>query len=152
MKDGDLSNTFSPVVLIFWCAVHEIFTFEGYTRLNIWTISENHIICHVEDNMTHPFRTTDHPDEHLVNISSGVIASKDIQKSLLSVHDLGKRQMEEYITESLCTGGQRSMYQPIPKSKLKTFSISKKKTKILILGQKAWLQSTRKWFSAVLCY
>lgn len=95
------------------------------------------LICHVEDNMTHPFRTTDHPDEHLVNISSGVIASKDIQKSLLSVHDLGKRQMEEYITESLCTGGQRSMYQPIPKSKLKTFSISKKKTKILILGQKA---------------
>jgi len=46
MKDGDLSNTFSPVVLIFWCAVHEIFTFEGYTRLNIWTISENHIISH----------------------------------------------------------------------------------------------------------
>ena len=91
---------------------------------------------HLRDNMTNPFQVDDHPEGQLVNISSGVIATKDVQKSLSSVLDVGTIQMEEFVNESLSTDGNRSMYHPIRKSNLKTFTSLKKKTPIKIMGQK----------------
>ena len=79
------------------------------------------IVKHEKGNMTHPFNCNEHPDGHLVNISSGVVATKDIQKSLTSVIEVGTTQMEQYINESLSVDGQKSMFEAIKKTNLKNF-------------------------------
>ena len=59
------------------------------------------LIHHIEENMTHPFKPGDHLEGQLVNIASGVNASNEIQKSMMSVREQGSKQMEEYIEESV---------------------------------------------------
>ena len=89
--------------------------------------------------MTHPFNCNEHPAGHLVNISSGVVATKDIQKSLTSVIEVGTTQMEQYINESLSVDGQKSRFEAIKKTNLKTFTSFKKRTPIQIMGNKTLL-------------
>lgn len=59
--------------------------------------------------MTYSFKCNEHPDGQLVNISSGVNATKDVQKSLASVTEVETSQMEQYVSESLSVDGETSV-------------------------------------------
>ncbi len=86
---------------------------------------------YLQCNMTSPFNVESHP-EVLINISTGMHATKDIQESLLGVFDKGKRMMEKFVNESLSTDGSKSFYNPIPQNKLRTFEDQKKMIKLNI--------------------
>ena len=88
------------------------------------------IVTEIRDNMTNPFATDEHPDKTLVNISTGLHASSDVQASLLGVLDAGQREMEKFVTRSLSEEGTASFYSPIPRAGLLTFTDMLKKTKI----------------------
>lgn len=92
------------------------------------------IINHVEQYMTHPFNTEQHPDM-LVNIGSGMIASSEVQQSLLKAVEMGERRMHDFIESVFSAGNERSLYNPIPRSNLKTFSDLNKKTRVTLNGK-----------------
>ena len=93
----------------------------------------NALTSHLRDKMTDPFDVTSHP-EVLVNISTGVLATAEIQQSLLHATDTGQKKMEKFVEASLSSGQNQSFYSPIARSKLKTFADMNKKTKIKLLG------------------
>ena len=80
------------------------------------------MLSHLENNMTHPFRPDDHPDNILINISTGMMATPEVQKSLLTGLDAGEAQMLKFVSTRLSSEGNTSLYCPIKKNKLSTFS------------------------------
>jgi hypothetical protein len=78
--------------------------------------------------MTDPFDVESHP-EVLVNISTGMHATNEVQASLPKAADTGQKQMEYFIKGTLSTGEERSFYSPITQSGVKTFADMTKKTK-----------------------
>ena len=84
---------------------------------------------------------TSHP-KVVVNISKGVLATAEIQQSLLHATDTGQKKMEKFVEASLISSGQnQSFYSPIACSKLETFPDMNKKTKVkLLAGRDVTLQ------------
>lgn len=73
---------------------------------------------------TDPFSLTN-PPAHLVNISSGAIASPEIEKSMTSIVEKGKELVDKFVDERLVPQNgttKKSFYAVLPKSKLKTMS------------------------------
>ena len=79
--------------------------------------------------MVNPFDIQQHPPE-LVNISTGLKASKEVQESLLNAVDTGTEMSKKFIDSALSEGMSRSFYGPIQRSNIKTFSDMNKKTKL----------------------
>lgn len=87
--------------------------------------------CHLVTNMTNPFDVQSLPDS-LINIATGVYATKDIEKSLLGAVEKGNRQMATFVNGSLDKNGTNSFYNPITRSGLLSFADLAKKTSFRI--------------------
>ena len=78
-----------------------------------------------------PFDTDARP-EVLINISTGIHASPEVQESLLGAKDTGLHQMERFVKSSFSTQQTSSLiYSPISRSGVLTFSDMTKKAKFL---------------------
>ena len=73
-----------------------------------------------------PFTT---PWKHLTNLSTGVVASDEITESLLNAQSKGQKFVEEFVRTRF-SDESNSLFQPIIKKKLKTFSSLKKTAKM----------------------
>ena len=89
----------------------------------------NDLIDHIRNKMTDPFDVALHPAP-LINISTGMHASKDAQDSLLNSIDEGTKMAKSFVEGSLSNGQFRSFYNPIRRSKLKSFEDMTRKTKL----------------------
>ncbi|CAC5381043.1 unnamed protein product [Mytilus coruscus] len=87
------------------------------------------IVDHVLEKMTDPFATELNPPS-LINSSTGMHASKDIQTSLTSAVDDGNTMARSFIDEAFAEGKTRSFFGSTPRSKLKTFEDLTKTTKL----------------------
>ena len=87
------------------------------------------LISHLQEKMINPFDIKQHPHE-LVNISTGLHASKEIQDFLLNAVDTGNTMAKKFITTSLSENMSGSFYGPIQRSNIKTFADMHKKTKL----------------------
>ncbi|CAC5408182.1 unnamed protein product [Mytilus coruscus] len=87
------------------------------------------LIDYIINKMTDPFDVTLHPIP-LINISTGMHASKEVQDSLLNSIDEGTQRVKSFVNGSLSNGQSRSFYNPIARSKLKSFEDMTKKTKL----------------------
>ena len=79
------------------------------------------ILKHIENNMTNPFATDTFPDV-LLNIATGLHASKAVQNSLLNAVVSGQDKMAAFIKSSFSSGNSNNFHKPISKSSLKTFT------------------------------
>ncbi len=88
------------------------------------------IISHVKQNMTNPFDVENHPEFQLINISTGLCASEDVQTSLILASSgiMGKQQMDNFFHACLTENGARKFYDPLPKSGMMNFDQMTKKT------------------------
>jgi hypothetical protein len=93
------------------------------------------LVDHIADSMTNPFTVDDHPEQTLINIATGLHASAEVQKSLLSAVDTGQGQFTKFVQGSLSLTSQKSLYDAIPRSSLLTFSDMSKKTKLTCKGK-----------------
>ena len=95
-------------------------------------------------NWINPFQGVD----KLCHQSSGRNATSDISADPLGAHANGEEAIKEFDCERLDTDGQKDLYAPVPKMKLKTFKsldvgeTSKKQTSVL--------RSTRELFGRFL--
>lgn len=87
------------------------------------------LIDHVREHMTDPFDVSDHPDV-LINISTGVHASKEVETALLGAVQTGKTMANTFIDSTLNKGQDGNFYSPITRSKLKTFEDMTKTTNL----------------------
>ena len=79
--------------------------------------------------MINPFDIEKHPKE-LINISTGLHASKDVQDSLSKVVETGTNMSKRFIESTLSENMSGSFFGPIQRSNLKTFTDMHKKTKL----------------------
>ena len=77
-----------------------------------------------------PFDTEAHP-EVLINISTGIHASPEVQESLLGAKDTGLHQMERFVKSSFSTQQTSSFHSSISRYGVLTFSDMTKKAKFL---------------------
>ncbi|CAC5420189.1 unnamed protein product [Mytilus coruscus] len=77
--------------------------------------------------MTDPFDIDAHPP-CLINISTGMHATSEVQDSLLSAVNEGENMYRKFVNSALSVDQIRSFYSPITKSKLKTFEHMNAKT------------------------
>ena len=85
------------------------------------TAIKDYILNHCQN----PFDVNTSPKE-LVNITTGQIATKDVQEYLTSIPEKGKAVVQSFISERLIEGGTASFWSSIPKSKVVTFENMKK--------------------------
>ena len=57
----------------------------------------------------------------LINISTGLLASHDIEDLLLKSVETGRTKMKIFVESSLSTDNAGSFYHPIQRSELKTY-------------------------------
>ena len=79
--------------------------------------------------MINPFDIQLHPPE-LINVSTGLKASKEVQESLLKSVDMGNVMVKKIVGSALTVGKSGSFYGPIQRSQIKTFSDMNKKTNL----------------------
>ncbi len=83
---------------------------------------------HLRNTMTNPFKFG---VNQLINISTCVHASKEVQESLVNVVEKGTAQMKTFVKRTLEVGGTKDFHKTcIPRSGLKTFSEMDKRTKL----------------------
>jgi len=70
--------------------------------------------------MTDPFDISQHP-QSLINISTGMQASKDVQDSLLKSIERGNNMAKSFVEGCFNEGESRVFYSPISRAPLKTF-------------------------------
>lgn len=87
------------------------------------------LVSYVHSNMTDPFNITDHP-KYLINISTGMQASKDVQDSLLKSLERGNQMVKSFVEGCFNEGENRVFYSPISRSPLKTFEDMTKTSKL----------------------
>jgi len=87
------------------------------------------LISHLQEKMINPFDIQQHPPE-LINVSTGLKASKEVQESLLKSVDTGNAMVKTFVGSALSVGKSGSFYGPIKRSNIKTFSDMNKKTKL----------------------
>ena len=80
------------------------------------------LVQHLTENMTNPFDIEDeeHPDV-LINISTGLHATSEVQKSILNAINTSQHRMESFIKSAFSVKTNKSIYTPITKSPVKTF-------------------------------
>ena len=64
------------------------------------------IINHVNDRMTNPFDASSHP-KALINISTGMHATREIQESLTGTVDEGMKMLQSFVNGTLREGNNR---------------------------------------------
>lgn len=77
------------------------------------------IIHHIQDKMTDPFQVEIHPTT-LINISTGMHASTDVQRSLLNSVTNETNMVKTFGKGTLSSEEPKSLHSPIPRSRLKT--------------------------------
>ncbi|CAC5356069.1 unnamed protein product [Mytilus coruscus] len=87
------------------------------------------VVEHVHQRMTNPFDIKSHP-KALINISTGMHAPKEIESSLTKAFDDGIKMVKSFVNGAFAEGNNRDLYGPIPRSKIKTFKVLTKKSKI----------------------
>ena len=90
---------------------------------------------HMVDNFMDPFRADDHP-KGLISISSGLNATAEVEKSLLSCRKAGTKALKSFVNDRLSTEGHKSIWDVIPRSGLVTFTDMKKPTKVNVASRK----------------
>ncbi len=85
---------------------------------------------HIKNSMTNPFDITSHP-EVLINISTGLHASSQLQASLPGISEKGLHMLEQFL-EYLCEVGEQSFHSIITQSGIITIGDiqGKKKTSL----------------------
>jgi hypothetical protein len=78
------------------------------------------IVNHLNETMTDSFDIEAHPP-CLMNISTGMHATRKVQDSLLSAVNEGENKCRNVVNSALSVGQCVHFYSPISKSKLKTF-------------------------------
>ena len=97
----------------------------------------------ISDHFINPFeKDLDHGN--LFSLISGVSVNEDIAVSLLSIKEIGKEAMGDFIDRLILNEGTKSSSDKIKKSQLKTFHDSCVKAKVSKNGkqQKIQVQST----------
>jgi hypothetical protein len=87
------------------------------------------LVDHLNQTMTDPFDVEAHPT-CLINISTGMHATKEVHHSLLTAVDEGGKMCEQFANSAFSVDQSGSFYNPIPKSKLKTFEHMTSKTNL----------------------
>ena len=77
------------------------------------------IVNHLNETMTVSFDIEAHPP-CLMNISTGMHATREVQDSLLSAVNEGEKKCRKFVNSALSVGQSVSFYSPISKSQLKT--------------------------------
>ncbi|CAG2244632.1 unnamed protein product [Mytilus edulis] len=102
----------------------------GQTQKAVMKRDEEHVrtlINHLTERMTNPFDISLHPT-CLINISTGMHVSPEIQKSLLTAIETGNKNLRSFVNNALSTDGKSSFYSPLSRSNLKIFADMSKKT------------------------
>ena len=87
------------------------------------------IVNHLNETMTDPFDIEAHTT-CLMNISTGMHATREVQDSLLSAVNEGEKKCRNFVNSALSVGQSVSFYSPISKSKFKTFEHMNAKTSL----------------------
>jgi hypothetical protein len=85
------------------------------------------IVNHLNETMIDPFDIEVHPP-CLMNISTSMHATREVQDSLLSAVNEGEKKGRNFVNSALSVGQSVSFYSAISKSKLKTFEHMNAKT------------------------
>ena len=93
------------------------------------------MLDHMNDNFIHPFEVDGHPSD-LVNISTGLHASEKVQQSLLTAKEKGTKAFHSFVHDRLSTDGTKSIWDPISRSGLTTFTDLNKPTKLSSASRK----------------
>lgn len=108
------------------------------TKPSMLSRDEQHtqqIVAYIKENMVDPFSVNSHT-KLLMNIGTGLVATPEISSALTSAVDKGKDMLNAFVTTRLGDDEDKSFYQPISKSGLKTFKEMKKQTKVMVGGAK----------------
>ena len=70
---------------------------------------------HAVNNLTNPFEPESHPDV-LINLSTGLHATQDVQNSLRNIVDAGEKRLQRVVHGTLESGESCRFYSPINKS------------------------------------
>jgi hypothetical protein len=87
------------------------------------------IVNHLNETMTDSFDIEAHPP-CLMNISTGMHATREVQDSLLSAVNEGEKNCRKFVNSALSVGQSVCFYSPISKSQLKTFEHMNAKTSL----------------------
>jgi hypothetical protein len=87
------------------------------------------IVNHLNETMTDPFDIEAHPP-CVMNISTGMHATREVQDSLLSAVNEGEKKCRNFVNSALSVGQSVHFYSPFSKSKLKTFEHMNAKTSL----------------------
>ena len=99
---------------------------------------EDHVralISHLKNNMTNPFDCSFLDHNVLINISTSMHATEEVQTSFLNAVKNGKDQMKAFVTRTFSESKRESLCSPISRSGVKTFGDMAKETKIKVQGQ-----------------
>ena len=99
---------------------------------------EDHVralISGLKNNMTNPFDCSFLDHNVLINISTGMHATEEIQSFLLHAVKKGRDQMETFVTRTFSESKRENLYIPISRSGVKTFGDMAKETKLKVQGQ-----------------
>jgi hypothetical protein len=88
------------------------------------------LISHLQEKMINPFDIQQYLPE-LINVSTGIKASKEVQESLLKSVDTGNAMVKTFVGSALSVGKCGSFYGPIKRSNIKTCSDTNKKTRLI---------------------
>ena len=88
------------------------------------------LVSQINNNMWNPFKTDGDLPNVLINISTGMHATPEVEKDLLDCVKTGKKKFEIFVERSLSAEGQGNFHDPIKKSNLKTFKGLNKSMKI----------------------
>ena len=91
------------------------------------------MVKHIENCMTDPFKFDVAEDGVLINVATGMLATLEVQTSLLTSVNIGEQRMFTFANSTL--SGPRSLYSPITKNKLITFTDLQKKTSMRVDGK-----------------
>ena len=91
------------------------------------------IVSYIKENVVDPFAVGSHATL-LMNIGTGLVATPEISSALTSAVEKGKDMLNAFVTSRFGDEKEKSFYQPITKSGLKTFKDMKKKTNVMVGG------------------
>ena len=93
------------------------------------------MLDHVEDHFIDPSDVSSHPKE-LINISNGLHASSTVQKSMVSYLPHGRKASKTFVEDRLSSQGKKSIWSPVTRSGLSTFTDMNKPTKFTVASKK----------------
>ena len=102
------------------------------------------VISVLTDTFVHPFS-----ESTLVSVSTGIVATEDVAKDLMSAQSKGTAAMETFILERLGENPKLSIFDTIKKSKLSTFANLQKKKVCKVKGKEILLKSTTDLFGKI---